>query len=501
MRSSAAQNGTPSKLRKILITAACVAVAITVAGLFLLHHYWPFSEAAVRKELGDAASASVTFSSFHDKYFPPGCAAEGVVFRRDGSGTPLITIRRLVITSNLFGLLHHHVSLIRAEGALVHWQRASNAGDPPGRPTIIDRLVADDGVLEIPRASKQPLRFAFRKFEVKNLRGPGQSTFKAEFDNPLPHGALQVAGHFGPWNSSHPSKTALDGNYSLDKADMSVFHSVGGLISSTGHFSGVFDHLDVQAQASMPGLEVTKTHHSLPLKADFSVLVDGPSGDVFVRRMKAQFGKDDLDVNGSIARDQDGKRVASLDFVCNNGRIEDTFYPFIHSPQAALAGNVKFRMHVRIPGGKEKFEKRLALESTFQIADAHFTHPQTETELSKISERPKQSQPDTTIPASFQGNVSVKNGVAQFTTLDVEDQGASAIFRGSYDLTDEKVNMHGQLKTEASLTKATHGIKSVFAKVVEPFFKKKPHETVVPVKIGGTYSHPQFGLDMGQKKM
>src|ERR1043165_3879098 len=92
MRSSAAQNGTPSKLRKILVTAACVVVAITVAGLSVLHHYWPFTEAAVRKELGDTASASVTFSSFHDRYFPPGCAAEGVVFRRDGSNTPFITI-------------------------------------------------------------------------------------------------------------------------------------------------------------------------------------------------------------------------------------------------------------------------------------------------------------------------------------------------------------------------------------------------------------------------
>ena len=57
--------------------------------------------------------------------------------------------------------------------------------------------------------------------------------------------------------------------------------------------------------------------------------------------------------------------------------------------------------------------------------------------------------------------------------------------------------MHGQLKTAASLSKTTHGIKAMFAKVIEPFFKKKPHETVVPVHVGGTYSHPSFGLDIG----
>jgi hypothetical protein len=64
-------------------------------------------------------------------------------------------------------------------------------------------------------------------------------------------------------------------------------------------------------------------------------------------------------------------------------------------------------------------------------------------------------------------------------------------------LTDQKVNLHGRLKTEASLAKTTHGIKAVFAKAIEPFFKKKPHETVVPVHVGGTYSHPSFGLDLG----
>jgi len=63
-------------------------------------------------------------------------------------------------------------------------------------------------------------------------------------------------------------------------------------------------------------------------------------------------------------------------------------------------------------------------------------------------------------------------------------------------LTDERVDMYGNLKTAASLAKTTHGISAVFAKVLEPFFKKKPHETVVPVKIGGTYSHPNFGLNM-----
>jgi hypothetical protein len=479
---------------------ASVLAAALVAGALLLHFYWPFTEAGVRRELGNASSAEVSFRSFHDKYFPPGCVAEGVVITKHGATVPLITIERLTIRSNIFGLRHHHVSLMRAENAKVNWQHMDTTSDALSKPTVIDHFVADGAVLEIPRNSPDgPLRFLFHKFEVRNLRGQGQSSFASELDNPLPHGRLRVSGHFGPWNDSQPTKTALDGNYSLENADLGVFHSIGGFVTSSGHFAGIFDHIEVQGQTSTPELQVTSTQHGLPLQTDFSALVVGPSGEVFFHTVKAQFGRDHLGAHGSIAKGPDGRRVANLDIDCNDGRIEDTFYPFIHSPKPALTGKVKFRMQVMIPPEKEKFLKKITLQSTFQIDDAQFTHPETQLRLSKIAQTPNQQNPDTAIPARFEGQVLLKDGIARFGELKVQDQGAAAAFRGSFDLTDQRVNMRGQLKTEASLAKTTQGIKSVFGKVVEPFFKKSPHLTVVPVKIGGTYSHPQFGLDLGKK--
>ena len=217
---------------------------------------------------------------------------------------------------------------------------------------------------------------------------------------------------------------------------------------------------------------------------------------MFLRDVKAQFGRDSLDIHGSVAKDADGARVANLDLHCDHGRIEDTFYPFIQSPKSALAGAVKFQMQVLIPPGKEEFEKKITLQSTFTIEDARFTRPQTQLQLAKIAERPEQKEPDVDDPARFAGQVLLKNGVARFTALRVQDQGAAAEFHGTFNLLTERVEMHGHLKTETSLAKTTSGIKSVFAKIIEPFYKKQPHQTVVPVKIGGTYRHPQFGLDI-----
>ncbi len=483
------------RTKKIMLVSAGILLLAVGVGLVLLHIYWPFSEPTVRSELSDAASAQVTFSKFHIQYFPPGCVAEGVTFTESGAAGPLITIRRLSISSNVFGLLHHHVSLIRAEGARIFWQHSSRTSTTPQ--IVIDRLVADDAVVEVPRDSENgPLRFVFHQFSIDNLHGSTPASFSAVLENPLPKGLLRISGKYGPWNKPEPMKTPVDGTYTLENADLGVFPAIAGFLSSTGRFKGPFEAIAVDGRTQTPDLQVTQTHHGLPLQTDFSATVKGSSGEVFLRSVKAQFGRDNLDIHGSIAKDANGARVANLDLECEKGRIEDTFYPFIRAPKSALSGDVKFHMQVVIPPGKEAFEKKITLQSTFVIENAKFTKPETQLTLAKIAERPEQKEPDVDDPARFAGQVLLKNGVSRFSALKVQDQGAAAEFHGTYNLITERVEMHGHLKTETSLTKTTSGIKSVFAKIIEPFYKKQPHETVVPVKIGGTYRHPQFALDI-----
>jgi hypothetical protein len=74
-----------------------------------------------------------------------------------------------------------------------------------------------------------------------------------------------------------------------------------------------------------------------------------------------------------------------------------------------------------------------------------------------------------------------------------------AQIRGTYNLISEKIDFHGTLKTEAEISKTTHGIKSMMLKVLDPLFKSKPNGYLAPVKITGTYDHPEFGLDLGDK--
>jgi hypothetical protein len=486
------------RIKRIALVTACVLAGALLVGAVMAHHFWPYSESSVRSRLAETASASVRFGSFHEKYFPPGCVAENVIFQRNNNGPPLVSIQRLTVKSNLGGVLGARVSLVRAEGMHVIVSRADFSGNKASdKQTTVSKLVADDAVLEVQRkGSAQPLRFIFHKFQMDNLGASGATKFAAEFDNPMPTGLVRTSGQFGPWNSSDPAATVVSGQYSLENADLAVFKSIAGITSSEGDFKGTFKEMDVEGSSTTPEFEVTSTHHKLPLQTHFSAAVDATNGETILRRVKASFGRDEIDAQGRIGRDPHGKRAAIIDLTCNRGRIEDTFYPFIHSPKSPLTGNVSFQMHVVVPSGQERFLKKLELKSDFQITDARFTNPETESRVEKVSERPDQKQPEEGALATLKGQVTVLHGIAHFAELTAQDGDASAWFRGNYDLTDERVNMHGKLKTEASLAKTTSGIKSVFAKAIEPLFKKGPHAKVIPVKISGTFHHPSFGLDM-----
>ena len=482
-------------IKRIAAIAVIVLLCVTAAGAVLIHHFWPFTESSVRARLGESAAATVRFGSFHEKYFPPGCVVENVVFQRDSSSRPLITIRRLTITSNMVGLLRHHISLLHAEGMHVTLGRSDFPADISStQQTTVDTVVADDAVLDIQRKA-QPMRFVFHKFQVQNLGGSGATKFAAAFDNPMPAGMIQTSGQFGPWRSSDPGGTPVSGTYTLSNADLGVFHSIGGVVSSDGNFQGTFKQMEVEGSTTTPEFEVAYTQHKLPLQTRFKAAVNATNGETILQSVKASFGRDQIDAHGRIGRQADGKHAAVIELNCDSGRVEDTFYPFIKGSKSPLVGNVAFQMHVIIPSGQERFLKKIEVQSDFRIQDARFTNPQTQSRLSKISERHDQKQPDDDTLADLRGNVRLLNGIAQFSQLSARDGNATAWLHGNYDLTNEHVNLHGRLTTEASLGNTTSGIKAVFAKALEPLFKKGGHQKVVPVKISGTYHNPSFGLD------
>jgi len=100
----------------------------------------------------------------------------------------------------------------------------------------------------------------------------------------------------------------------------------------------------------------------------------------------------------------------------------------------------------------------------------------------------------------LKGQVRLDQGISTFTDLSFDVPGASARLHGTYEIIDHRIDLHGQMQVDSKISKTTTGVKALLLKVMDPFFKKRHRGEVVPVHIGGTYEHPQYGLDLDKDK-
>jgi hypothetical protein len=501
--------------QKLIVRAALVIGAIVVVAFVFLASYWPFRRAAVLKQLEDASLSRVNASAFHETYFPrPGCVLEHVTFQHDSipGSPPLITVEKLRIEGSFSGLFSKHVKFVRAEGMhiVIPPRGAGERFQTPQRSAIvIGELVADGAVLEVSRgADKQALKFSFHSFDLSNIGSNGPASFRAKFSNPEPPGEITVSGNFGPWSAEALGTTPVSGEYWFQQADLGVFQGISGLLSSSGKFSGVIDHIEVQGQTDVPNFAVTTSSHQVQVRTQFHAVVNGENGDTFLQRVDATFLKTNVSSQGSVVG-QSGQRgkTTAVELTTNEGRIQDLLLLFVQAKQAPMSGFTSFHAKVYIPPGARPFLGKVELQGDFGVNAGSFTNSSTQQGVNHLSEgalfdekgrrEPEKNEPDPeTVLSNLKGHVVLKDGTAKFFNLSFGVPGASAQMQGTFNLITEKINLHGTLKTESQPSKTTSGVKAAMLKILSPFFKKKPVGYVMPVKITGTYEHPLFGLDL-----
>jgi hypothetical protein len=479
----------------------------------LLALFWPFRLDAVIKELAEESDSKVTARSFHATYFPhPGCILDQVIFQHNplSGAPPLITIRRLTIQGTIAGILGRHVKLIMVEG--MHIQipplGSEHFKTPPRSSVVIDDLVADGTMLEV--ASRQsgsaPLQFVFHGFTISDVGSNDAALFRAALSNPDPPGEITTTGKFGPWNADNVGQTAVSGEYRFEHADLGTFRGIGGLLASAGKYAGTLERIEVAGSTDVPLFAVARSSHHTDLQTQFHAIVNAENGDVVLQNVRANFRQTDILAQGQVAGEAGhAGKTTSLTLASQEGRIQDLLLLFTNSPEAPMSGSVSFRAKVSLPPGEEPFLKKLALQGDFGIDAGSFTHPDTQQGINSLSqgargEKDQRHEKDDTNPqnvlSDLKGHVLLNNGVASFSDLSFRVPGALAQMRGTYDLISEKIDFHGTLRTQAEISKTTHGIKAAILKVLDPLFKNKPNGYLAPVKIAGTYNHPQFGLDL-----
>jgi hypothetical protein len=492
----------------ILLIVAGILVCIVVCLAVFWNRFWPFTEKAIVEDLAEASDSTVTVRSAHRTYFPhPGCVVEGIEFKHGPDKWTLITIDKLVIEGSYTGILSKHVPRIRAEGGHVFVPPlGSNVTFKTQHSNlIVEELVADGVMIDFASKdpNKKPLRFDVHEGVLHNVQWGSAIEYDLKFHNPEPPGEIATRGKFGVWTEGKGAETPISGEYTFERADLGVYGGVAGLLDSNGKYGGVLKHIDISGTTDVPNFEVTSGGHKVKLVTQYSAYVDGIHGDTFLKSVDGHFGRTDLSVEGSIARVKGRKsKTALLDLSSRRGRIEDILGLFVSAPRAPMSGPISLRAKVEIPPGDERFLKKVKLSGAFGIGNGTFAKPKTQKDVNELSAgaRGEKMEEAETVLTDLKGEVALIGGIARFSNLSFGIPGAKARMHGTYNLLNEKIDLHGFMRVDTKISKTTTGVKSLFLKMMDPFFKKKRKGEVVPVHIGGTYDHPQFGLDLNQQQ-
>lgn len=483
----------------------------------LLIRYWPFNQADIVETLQETVPGTkVTVARFHSTYFlHPGCIAQGVVFIREASPSgspPLVTAQKLLIQAQyadlflrpgyvsriVIGGLHIQVP---PRGLSAASQVLSSPADTSSRQTVVGEISSDDALLEVGRRNDSPLRFEIHGIQLYSVDVDKVMSYSVQLRNALPPGEIRSTGKIGPWNARDLGQIPVSGNYKFDQADLGVFSGIDGTLSSTGKFDGRLGQIEVKGNTDIPAFAVKTSGHPFPLKSSFQAQVDATNGDVKLTRVSVLLLDTPIEVQGGII----GKppvpgKTTTLDLIANRGSVQDVLRPFVKAPVPPMAGPMNFRAHVILFPGDRPFLKRVSLVGDFSIDHGRFTAAETQQNINQLSENSRGIKNNNGDPpmaeSDLKGHVILSEGVAKFSSLVFDIPGASAQMKGTFDVSGKKVDFHGTLKTDAELSKETHGVKSVLLKPFDPIFKRKHHGAVVPVEMTGTYSQPHFVVEV-----
>ena len=505
------------------LEALIIFAVVMLTAEILLTRYFPFSEKNVTESLQETFPSKLTIDHFRPVYFPrPGCEAVGVTFR-SLSGTPgqppVTIIQKLNIQGNYANFLFrpHYISRVTLEGLRIQVPPLGKSGEFRGGYTstqmTIGELVTNGAVLEIARAGNEPgLRFQIHELNLASVSAKNGIDYNVRMQNPEPPGEVRSSGHFGPFDAGHPGQTAISGTYSFHRGDLSAFDGVAGIVESDGKFSGPLEHVDVQGSTDVPDFEVDRSGHTGHLVTHFQALLNATNGDIVLNNVDAAYQNTKIIAKGSIA-DKAGfdRKFTSMDFGVHGGRLQDILRLIVKESRPPMSGVISLQAHSTVPPEGQPFLKEATLQGDFEINDGHFENPSRQQSVDELSETARglkkrngdknegKNNPAENVVSRASGHVDLKNGIATITNLSFSVPGAEALMHGTFNVLNEKIDLHGTMKMEARFSQSTSGIKSLLAKVLDPFFNKK-RGSIVPVVVDGTYHDPHFGIDLNPVK-
>ncbi len=437
-------------------------------------------------------------------------------------GTPMLSVRGFQFHMGLPGLFRPatRVVTVYVQGMRLDippgkdHRNVLNGSDKKGQPRIalsVDKIVCTDMtlILETNNPGKLPLEFDIQNLTLMDLGSEKPFAYDATLVNPKPMGNIHSIGHFGPWDDDDPRETLVDGGYSFIHADLNTIRGIGGMLSSTGRFRGPLEELTVDGETDTPDFSLDTANHPMPLHTEFHAIVDGTTGDTTLEPVRARLLHSSFTASGTVMKvkqsnGSSGHDIA-LDVTMDGARIEDMLQLGVKTEPPLMRGALGMKAKIHIPPGEVSVSKKLQLNGTFTIQGATFSNPHVQEKVDALSMRAQgepnkaNAQAAEVVTSTMTGHFVLDNALATVSGLRYQMPGALALMDGQYSLNGETFDFHGVVRTTATASQMTTGWKSLLLKPFDQFLKKNGAGMEIPLKISGTKSDPQFGLDFGRK--
>lgn len=508
----------PRKILKWFTLVLAGLVLLAGVGAALLHWYSPLNRNWVKKTLEKRYEANVELKEFNASFYPAvNITGAGLVLRRKDEPDlpPFASIARFSISAGWAGLLLHPLRFreVRLEGLVLNIPPHRNP--PPSNkkskkkrhsvaPFLLEYVVADGTTLNIlsSNPNKPPHLFQIQRLRLQSAGMGRAMSFQADLTNPVPVGRVRSTGNFGPWNTDDPSGTPVGGNYTFSDADLSTIHGLRGILSSQGRYEGVLNDIKVDGETDTPDFGLAISGNEVHLKTQFTAVVDGSSGDTFLRPVTAQLLGSTIVARGGVSRASGGSgRIILLDVTAKPARLEDLLRLAVKSPTPVMTGAVTVQTKLDIQPGKEDILQRLKLDGTFNINSAHFTNQKVEDKLTSLSRLGQGKRGDLEIqnaPINMEGQFILADGLTKLSNLTFGVPGASIQLHGTFGIPTQALDFEGTVRLEAKVSQMTTGFKSVLLRAVDPLFERDGAGIVVPIKISGTRKDPSIEVEFGK---
>jgi hypothetical protein len=432
---------------------------------------------------------------------------------------PLIAVETFTVDADLLGLWRKHVAHVRLDGLEIsippdddgpESEDAKKESPLPtgtaghfyrGRQVVIDELEApESAVIIIPRdKEKSPKTWYLHQLRVRQVSAITTMPFEALLTNGVPPGQIKTEGTFGPWHRDDPGHTPVEGQFTFENADLSVFKGISGILSAKGTYAGSLDTIDVNGETDTPDFMVNISGHQVPLKTKYHAIVDGTNGDTKLERIDASFLNTSFVASGGVYDVKGVKgRVVTLDVTMDQARIEDVMRLAVKK-STPMTGALKLGTKFVLPPGDRDVIDKLQLNGHFAIDGGRFSDAGVQSKINEMSQRARgvkvADAPAQKVTSDFSGRFVLGNGVLNLDKLTFNIPGAIVELDGQYALERETLAFLGHLFMDAKVSQMTSGWKSVLLKAVDPIFRKNGR-TVIPLKISGTKDQPSFGLDV-----